>query len=262
MSDKSLVEFDELKASITELVGPTLEIKVTDADSGQRATEALVIVKDFATRVEKVRKALVGPLNERVKFINDYAKGILAVLQKPEASLKAQLAAYEDELEKIRRAELARLEEERKRKEAELAARQEAERLAAAQAPVIEDEWFGAGSEPAEEVAQVEMKHAEERAVLQGQVAAQAWDIRTQRVSNARKVWQCEATDLAKVPREYLKIELNAEMVKSAARAAADRGEPLEIPGVRIWQETKIAVGRNTYVGHASRSKIPAGSEG
>jgi len=240
--------FDELKSELAELVAPTLGIKVTDALTGSSAIDAAKQVKALQKRIEDKRKALVGPLNDRVREINDYAKTIVAPLTEAEQHLKRELVAFETEQEKIRQAELRKAEEERKRREAELLAQQEEERrqLAAIQAEESEiTDMFGDDPEaPTVDPVKLEQKQQEERAKLAQEAKVAEYDIKQSRgVKNARKIWKCEAVDLSLVPKEFLIIELNQAAVLAAARVGVTT-----IPGVRLWQETSIAIGANTYV--------------
>lgn len=241
-----IVEFNEWQAKISVLVEPTLTMAITTAQSAQYVTEALCAVKDYAREVDQVRKSLVGPLNDRVKFINEYAREIAGPLAQAEAHLKKQLVMYEDKLAAERRVEMARMEAERVKREAEMLEKQRIEREDAAKVPDAPDVWSDGAAEPVQAVAQVEIKHAEERAGLQADVAAATWDIRQNRVSNARKNWKCELVDISLVP-ENLQIRmLNEKAVIAMAKTGVTN-----IPGVRIWQETSITVGRNTYIPHA-----------
>jgi len=244
-----IVEFNELQNELAVLVAPTLEVKVTDAVSSARAIDAAKQVKSLQKRIEDQRKALVGPLNDRVKSINDYAKTIVNPLNNAETHLKRELANYEMEQEKIRQEKLRAADAERKRQEEELAEKQrkEREQLAVVQA---EEATAAAmfGEDPTEPVIDrttaLEERQAIEQAKLTQEAKANEYDIKRENgISGARKTWKCEAIDLNAVPREFLKIELNTQAVLAAAR-----GGVTSIPGVRLWQETTVAIGRNTYV--------------
>ena len=255
-----IVEFNELQNELAGLVSPTLEIKVTDQVSSGRAIDAAKQVKSLQKRIEDQRKALVGPLNDRVRHINDYAKTIADPLLKAETHLKRELSVYEQEQEKIRLEKLRTAEEERKRREAELLAKQEEERqqLAAVQAEES-DVMSVFGDDPEEPAvdrsAALEERQAQEQARLAHTAKSAEYEIRQANgVKGARKVWKCEAIDLSLVPKEFLIIQLN-----QAAILAAARGGVTSIPGVRLWQDTTIAIGRNTYVPalNGSRAEEP-----
>lgn len=247
-----ITQFNELRAELTTFVSPALAIKVTDFQTSASAINAAKAVKEYQKKVEAKRKELVGPLNDQVKLINEYAKSVAAPLENAELHLKKQLTAFELEQEKIRRAEFERAEEERKKREAELLAKQEEERKNLASDSDAADVF---GSEP-EDVApeikaeELELKQLHERVKATQEAKDREYPIKNMGIKNARKQWKCEAIDLTKVPREFLTISLN-----SAAVLAAARGGMTDIPGVKLWQETTIAIGANTYVPNMALTK-------
>jgi len=251
-----LSKFNELKAKITKLVEPTTKITVTDFASSQRAIEVAKQVKAYLNEVETKRKELVGPLNDHVKAINQYAKDITAPLIDAETTLKKRLAFFADEQEKIRIEEARRADEARRKAEAEALAQaqKEAEELAAKQRAELEnqgDEPSAFGSDVEEE--SIEAKHAREAeelrerldqaaAVRASQAKQEAWDIDQQKIKNTRKNWKAEIENLDLIPKEFLIISLN----EKAALAAHKAG--VKIPGVKFTSETVIAIGSKTYV--------------
>lgn len=249
-----LTQFNELKTELDTLVKPTLSMTVTSFETSATAIEAAKNVKALQKRIEAKRKDLVGPLNDQVKRINEYAKDISAPLDNAETHLKRQLTAFELEQEKIRRAEYEKAETERKAREAELFKKQEAEReaLAAQVAETAEAvDVFGADEStpsPAAVVADLEARHAEEQARVTLQAKEREYDIKSRGVANARKTWKCEVENVDLVPKEFLIVTLNSAAVLAAARAGVTK-----IVGVRLWQETSIAIGANTSVARALR---------
>lgn len=260
---KELSQFDQLKADITVFVSPVSQIAVKDALSGQKAIEAAKTIKGFLNKLEGKRKELVSPLNDQVKLINSYAKDIEAPLLNAERHIKGQLIAFEEGQEKIRQQRLREEEQKRKEIEAKALAEQERVRLEfeakrAVALAAVEDkseaaELFGTHDDGdrkavedqlAREEAERQAQFEREAKVRAADASARAWDINATRLKNAKKSWKCEATDLSKVPREFLVITLN-----TAAVLAAARGGTTEIPGVRIWQETGLAIGAHTHLG-------------
>lgn len=263
---QDLTPFDKLKADITLFVAPTLKIQVSDFKTSQGAIDAGKQVKEYISHVEGKRKEMVGPLNDQVKLINGYAKSIQEPLLHAEAHIKTQLQRFAIEQEKvqqeeIRKAEEARreaekrAEEERQRIAEELAAKRQAE-LEALQADDQVASLFGCESDEPLEDRSAEIEQEAERARLEAEARfereklvrdaefkEQTWDINQARIKNTKKAWKCEAVDLSLVPKEFLIIQLNSQAVLAAAR-----GGVKEIPGVRIWQETQIALGSKTYV--------------
>lgn len=250
-----LTKFNPLKADITAFVAPVKAIKVTDFASAQMAIETAKQVKVYAKQVETLRKTLVDPLNAEVKSINSYAKEIEEPLLDAERFIKSRLVEFEHEQEKIREAERQRLEAEAKKAQAELLAKQEAERQALIEKASLEQEAediFGIEPETTveEKIQAFETKAVEEQTAAKNEVEGKQWDIDQLGVKNSKKIWKCEVIDLDSVPKEYLIRELNEKAVLAMARAGITN-----IPGVRVWQETTIAIGTNTYIPkHALRN--------
>lgn len=243
----ALSQFDQLKADIVSLVAPVKTLRVTDFKSGQVAAETLNEVKNYLRQLEKKRVELTGPLNAEVKRINAYAKTIEAPLEEAEAFIKRQMAAFEDEQRKLRLAELAKIEAERKRAEAELKAKQDAERVEAAaraDAQAAAAALFGLEeATPVDPVAELETKHQMEAAELKHEAAAKTFDVEQMGIKNAALIWKCELIDISLVPDEFLNKSLNTKAVLEAARAGRT-----DVPGVRLYQETSIRSGTNSYV--------------
>jgi hypothetical protein len=252
--------FDELKSDISVFVAPTFKIQVTDGKSASDAVEAAKEIKRYSAQVEKQRKALVGPLNDQVRMINDYAKKIACPLDDAEAHIKGELNAYARKQEEIRQAELRKAEEARREaerkateeriaREKELQAKLEEERELATNAASVfgveDPEEFERQQAEAEIRAKAELEAQLERERLSRVVEAgqQQYDANQNQLKNTRKVWKCEVLDLNLVPREFLKIEINTQAVLAAAR-----GGVTQIPGVRLYQDVDVAIGRNTYV--------------
>ena len=238
-------QFEELRSELTQLVAPTLAIKVTNAGSSSSAIEAAKQVKALQKRIEAKRKDIVGPLNDRVKLINDYAKSIMAPLEQAESHLKKELVSFEMEQEKIRLEVLRKAEEERKRVEEELRAKHDAEQAALIDEAQVSDLFGADESQPSVDARALDLEIAQQEEIARANMAARQreYDAKSIGIKNARKIWRCEAVDISQVPKEFLVIELNSAAVLAAARAGVTT-----IPGVRIWQETTVAIGANTYM--------------
>jgi hypothetical protein len=245
-------QFEELRTELTQLVAPTLAIKVSNTGTSATAIEAAKQVKTLQKRIEAKRKDLVGPLNDRVKLINEYAKSIMAPLEQAESHLKRELVSFELEQEKIRLEEMRKAEDERRRIEAELQAKHDAEQAALVDDAQVADVFGADDNEPSVGARALDLEIAQQEEIARARMAAKQreYDAKSIGIKNARKTWKCEATDISKVPKEFLIITLNSAAVLAAARAGVT-----EIAGVRLWQETSIAIGANTYVPAALVSK-------
>lgn len=230
----NIQQFDQLKADITLKLSPSLEIKVSDQPSMQKALLAGKEAKHFSKMIEDKRKELVKPLNDQVKAINDYAKSIAAPVLDVESHLKKELMSFERVLEKQRREEQAKLEAEKADKEKELAekARAEKERLEM-EAQFGVDEQDEAAVKRQELVAKAEQER--EKAELERQESEAKKQIQSNKVSGARKVWKFEVQVPSEVPREYLVV--NETMIRAAVNSGIR-----DIPGVRIYEDVQIAL--------------------
>jgi hypothetical protein len=225
-----LAAFDELKADITIYVAPTLGIAVTDFKTSNEAIDAGKKVKRLRDLIEKKRKELVGPLNDQVRKINDYAKLLADPLVSAEAHLSKQLTTFEEKQRRIREQELRRIEAEKQAELAKIAAEADHEAAAAS--------FFGADeSAPAPEIPPIE----EKRIAVESHYEGLAWDAKDARVKNTRRTWKFEVVDASLLPAEFLMPN------DKAIRAAVTNGRT-SIPGVRTWQEAKVGFGEKTSV--------------
>jgi len=229
---KDIKEFDVLSAEIAALVEPTKLIKVIDFNTCNYAIEAGKSVKAFLKKIETKRKELVEPLNEQVKAINSYAKQISSPIESAESHIKKEVIAFENEQQQIRYDLRIKLETEQRAKEIAL----QAELSEAVSKPVDCDDIFGIQELEVEKI-KVDQK------ILHHEIKAKEYDIKQIGVRNARKIWKCELIDIKKVPDQFRIVTLNEKAVLAVAREGQ-----VEIPGVKVWQETTIAFGANTYI--------------
>jgi hypothetical protein len=219
-------QFDELVSQVTQFVAPTKDIKVTDNSSADKAIETGKAVKDFLKKVETKRKELVGPLNDQVKLINDYAKDITAPLLKAESHIKKELSDFAIEQELIRRKEREKLEAERREAQAKI----DAEIALASAKCETEVEKLAAAVAIKNEVRTVTSDFkAREKA------------IEATAMKGVRQTWKAEVVNEMLLPREYLipdTVKIN-KVVSAGIR---------DIPGIRIYQETSISLGKTTAV--------------
>lgn len=192
-----------LREDAGAVVGGLKDLAVVDEESMKMAIEGGAEVKGFYNRVEKVRKAIVDPLNKHVKFINGEFKKILGPVKEVETVVKDRILAYRRKVK-----EAAEKEEERLRKLAEK--RAEKAKEAGKPAPL-----------PEEIKPKVE---APAKTVSAGEAKA------TARMVPKFKVFNPEI-----VPMKYRPIDesLIRKDVKAGVR---------EIIGVRIWEEEELAI--------------------
>ena len=192
-------------------------ITVTDAPTAGKVTELLAIVSETAKRIEERRVALVKPLNDEVKAVNDLVRPLTAAFDRLKATGKDKQLAWH-------RAEEARVAKERAEAER---IRKEAERVALeAQAAAIAHS--AQTGKPVEVPATV--------AAVVPVVAEASRGVKTDYgTSQLRKVWKFEITDPALVPRQFLMVDEQA-----IRRAVAEGARTIE--GVRIYQDVQLSV--------------------
>lgn len=183
------------------------------------ATAVLGEIARHRKAVEELRVRFTRPLNEHLKTLNGFFKGLDQPLAEADAALRQKVLAY-------RAAEQARAAAEQARLRVEAAAREtEARALLASMAPVP----------------QVEVEAALDAVDKADQALATAPPPPVPTVktafgtSTARRDWDFEVTDLAQVPAEYLLI--NGPAVRDAIRRGVR-----DIPGVRIYQKETLVV--------------------
>lgn len=251
----NLAVFAPLKSEITNFVGPSMTRVVSNFDTANEAVDALKTIKRLQKDIEAKRKSLTDPLEAEKKAIIAYARDIADPLDKAEIHVKRQLAAFEDEQAKIRAAAQKKIDDERRARDEEERVKAEkavADLEAQASADAEAAELFGSDGEPTESaedkksalLAQIEI----DKKVRAAEHQAKTFDVNQQGVKNARRIWKCDLLDINLVPMEFINKSLNSAAALTAARAADARGETPSIPGLRIYQETSIAVGANTYI--------------
>jgi septal ring factor EnvC (AmiA/AmiB activator) len=224
--------FDILKAEITTLAGPIMQCVVTSETESETAMLTVKQIKKLENAVEKRRKELVDPLNAQVKQINAYVKAMMEPLDIADGHVRQQLIGWEKKLEQERRAAQAKLDAEKR-------ARDEEERKAEAarkQEESLVDSMFGGGDE--EDTWAEEQRKAEEgrkKFIAQQELDAAQRRIAETRVKGTQKVWTFNLIDAAQVPREFLVVD--ERKIREAVKAGAR-----DIPGVSIFEETKISV--------------------
>lgn len=233
---QDLVLLNQLQSDISNLVAPFSEFKITSLMDAQSGVNALKEVKQLKERIENTRKILVDPLNTRVKAINDFAKQISQPILSAEVTVKQSLISFEKEQEKIRNDARAKIKEEANQKADELRIKQESELSATKEVAEI----FGT-DEKHEQL--INDKHLHEQSAAFNERQNALYEIEENKLKNIRKTWKCELIDMNLVPMDYVIKTLNEKAVLAMARAGKT-----DIPGVRVWQETSLAVGANTYI--------------
>jgi pyruvate/2-oxoglutarate dehydrogenase complex dihydrolipoamide acyltransferase (E2) component len=233
--------------------------KVCDPLTAELAVVALKSLKDLSRTVEKHRKDIKEPVLNLGRLIDSTAKDFCADLEKEETRITKLLNAYQSEIDRIareqeekRQADIRRLQEE-ERKRQEEAARKEREAKAAQEAAeraareAVNAEQRKAAIEQArladEERRRLAAQAAQEAAIArQAEAKAMQPTQAPQRAEGAsvQRPWVFDLIDINALYKARPElVELNVKRSEILARIRA--GER-EIPGVKIYQETKVSV--------------------
>jgi hypothetical protein len=230
--EQNLQEFDSLKADLTLYVAPVMGLVVTDDDSFQKAMAAASEIKSRANRIESLRVKLKEPYLQAGKEIDRIAKGLLELLDKPNAHVKTQLLEWNKVLAERRR------EEERRIKEAEEQARKDAQKIlddAKAESEFSKALGMTEEATKTELVAANQVERAHDQITKQTNTALKK--AAQVKVPGITKRWTFKVTDLSKVPREWLILD----ETRVRQEGVAKKGQ-VEIPGIEFFQEESVSV--------------------
>lgn len=232
LSEGEEVIIDSMSVEVAETVGRASDVAKVTAENLQQASELLVAVDRQYKDAEKLQKELTKPLTDHAALIRSKFKVGLEKLDAVRQSLRRGIGAYNDQLERERR---ERERQERAALEAQQKAREEQDKKLA-------------------EAAGVEFKPPAPPEVY---VPKQTVDVRTTSGAKVatRTLTKVKVTDIDQVPRRFLVVDetaLNNEL-REAKRFADSRDWSFDvlkatfekaIPGVEVYQESTVAVGR------------------
>ncbi|HHW15742.1 MAG TPA: hypothetical protein GXX28_12560 [Firmicutes bacterium] len=208
--DELAIQHDPIVSSMVTDAGfceqAATDMAVCDEESLASATNILGRVSTLRKGLEERRKFFVAPLNDQVKRINDLFRALAAPLDRVDQILRDKVLAYRREQERRRREE-----EERLRK------------LQEAEQKKLERKAEKKGLEPPPPPAPV---------VVAGPARTVSADLGK---ATIRVVWDFEIVDQSQLPREYLIPDITK--IRAAVKAGVR-----EIPGVRIYQNERLAV--------------------
>lgn len=233
MSETAIATIPQDQIDRIHIIG---EMVITSAVMEKEAIDGLTFIQSIKRSLEKSRKELVSPLNEKVKQINSSFKLLLTPIEQSEGKVKNGLLDWrrkEAERIRIEQEHIARENAERERlvREAE-----EVERVRVEMQSKAEAEEAGLTSEEAEEHVRSEVANVSVESPTIEALPAQAPATVKSSIGSAtiRKVWTFKIDDPNLIPRAYLSI--NEGNIREAIRAGVR-----EIPGVRIYQREEIA---------------------
>jgi hypothetical protein len=206
-------EIKEVEAGIAPVVAAANSLAITNTGEYFSATEFL---KQIAGQKKKVNETL-DPMVKAAHSAHKEAVALKATFTTPlenaERTVKGKISSYQQEQDRIRRAEEARLQSEARAKAEEEAMQ------AALSAP---------DPGTASEILDAAIEAPAPRVYVPPTVPAVSG-------VSTRKVWQFEVVDQSKVPAEFWILD-------TPAIGRAVRGGARDIPGVRIYSEDSVSV--------------------
>lgn len=208
VTDKTAV----IQSEGRQLVEQCERAVIDSNESAEKMTDLLGIIKARKDRAEDARKALVKPLNDHVKFINNQFKESSASLLHADQIGRRKLGDY-----LTQKRESERAEQERARREAEDRAINEAAKLEA-------------------EGRNLEATQVVETAsnIPQGTSSGPTRGMMGAKASTVSR-WTFEIEDISKIPHGYMTPD-------EKIIAAAIREGIRSIPGIRIFEKTSVAI--------------------
>lgn len=190
--------------------------RITNQQEYSTAGEYLKSVKGASKQIEDLRMSMTRPLDDSKRRIMDFFRRPLEILSKAEDALKRGILTYQQEQERIRREQEARLQAEAERKRQEALKKAEAARA---------------------EGKDTKADKYEEKA---NGIVAPVLAPTVEKVSGVttKKTWKFEILDENLIPRQYLIPDLVT--IGKQVRAA---GSTIKIPGIRIYEEETISAG-------------------
>lgn len=216
---------------------------VNDAHSQAAAIGAVAIAKGLLKGVEQSRKEVKAPLLELGKELDRVATEYCQPIHMEVNRLELLIAGFQEveakRVEQERQAQL-QLQTEEMREKLRL---EEAQRKAALEAE-------NAKTKKQREAAQ---KAAEELAIQQAELEIQAGEAASNEVITAakaegasvRKTFDFEVTDIVALYAAFpqcVKMEVKKQAVRDVIEVLQRQGKPLDIPGVKLTESTKVAV--------------------
>jgi hypothetical protein len=220
-------EVMQLQDSINRAVQESREIEiVVSAMDIETASHFVKNLTKIDKTAEELRKSNVQPLNDQVKEINSFFKGLVGPVQNEVVRLKDLLLTYTK-----KQAEIARQKAEAERKAAEEKAIQEA----IEKEKKMKEEALAKGEDPAS--VKVEVAVIPETIVENKKLST----VNTSGVGT-RRVAKWEVADEKLIPDEYW--ILDETKINAIRRAAGVDCEKSTIPGIRFFFEETIGLTR------------------
>ncbi len=248
LTDSESSKIEQARGSAAAVVAAAHDLNVENAEQAERAGG---ILRDLATvrkRAEATRKQLGEPYRQHVEAINAQYREPSAMLDKADAIIRGKVLEYQREQERIRAEQQRELDriaaEQRARDEAERArlaaeAREQREAWEATQAKAESAEAAQAARDAADAMGQLE--RAREIAPLPVRPVETVAATKPSAGIAVQRPWTFEVVNPDEIPRAFMVVDDKAIRQNMRDTVRAD-GEPYPIPGVRFYQDERLAV--------------------
>jgi hypothetical protein len=268
--ETQVTQFDVLKSDVAQLIPQVEAIQIVDEATAERAREGASLLKGLAKRIIERRKELIKPLQAQIDAIEAYANEVAGPLSQLEERVTGELRHFAIKQETARQeaerkaeeeiaAEKVRLEAERQKAEAELIGKQDSVREAHEQEQKVRATaarlFGGPGAEPRGQQFAMTIEERQNHALLVGRaqieknfneqigrVKKAVGSAIPGRVKGEQKHWDVEILDINLIPAEFLNVTVKRAELLKAARAGRT-----EIPGVRLFQDTRVTIRGSTF---------------
>jgi hypothetical protein len=273
----SLIKFQLLKKTSTELAIQCEGLKVTDSTTEAIATNIISEAAAFSKTIDKTRKEMKAPYIKINKDIESAAKELTEGLNKNVQGAKDELLAYKQKVEAERQEELRKVEAlkrklENYKEDTEMAIdnAEDMDQLKAANVkwikPMLNEDWGQFTSEaasmkklllnygglrmatimnPESEAVKAEVVKAkvESEEAIEVVAVEEIVNLEVNTTSNVRKTWTHEVLDLTKVPLEWLMLnEAKVAAYRKEAVAKKEITEETITSGIRFYQKESISI--------------------
>jgi hypothetical protein len=220
---------------------------ITAPDQYKTAADDLKTIKGKSKELDDLRKSMTKPLDDSKKRIMDLFRVPMERLADAESSIKSAMLTYQQEQERIRQAEEARLREIQRQEQIRIQQEQERIRLEQEAIRHAAEEAAKQGQTESAEILEMEAEVAAEEAK---KVDEQAFAVAVAPVVVAptvrpisgisiRKIWTFRIVDAIQIPREYLLVD-----EPKLRKLAVAMKESAKVPGVVFYSEDSMSAGR------------------
>ncbi len=223
-------------ATLAQVEADIKAMTVTDAESAQAAANLQTRLTAAGTALERQRKALKDPFIEAGRAIDNAAKAPAARIEAAKSKIKVLLTEFDNaerakaaEAERVRQAELLRLEEQRRTEEAERKRKEDEAKAAAdalAKASQVEVMDFDDAPPPAPTETEKAIQAIQSAPAV---VAAKPSGVRF------RVLLVATVTDISKLPDQFIEKTAKMAAIRATYCNGYKDGDPLPVvPGVKF----------------------------